>query len=140
MQKGIKFRAYPNKEQQNLINQTLGCCRLIYNKGLAMRDDAYSNGEKIGYYQTSAMLTGLKKQADFWSVNGISTTTYYYNYRKYIRLSQSTNKQSNDTIEHLSNALDDINMEFFGGNLKTITITLGNGRSRNYRRTNGGAR
>jgi ACT domain-containing protein len=70
---------------------------------------------------------------------GISTTTYY-NYRKYIRLSQSTNKQSNDTIEHLSNALDDINMEFFGGNLKTITITLGNGRSRNYRRTNGGAR
>lgn len=70
---------------------------------------------------------------------GISTTTYY-NYRKYIRLSQSTNKQSNDTIKHLSNALDDINMEFFGGNLKTITITLGNGRSRNYRRTNGGAR
>ncbi|MDD6339762.1 MAG: helix-turn-helix domain-containing protein, partial [Butyrivibrio sp.] len=44
MQKGIKFRAYPNKEQQNLINQTLGCCRLIYNKGLAMRNVAYENG------------------------------------------------------------------------------------------------
>jgi putative transposase len=65
MNKGVKFRAYPNKEQQNLINRTLGCCRLIYNKGLAMRNDAYSNGEKIGYNQTSAMLTGLKKQADF---------------------------------------------------------------------------
>lgn len=39
MQKGIKFRAYPNKQQQNLINQTLGCCRFIYNKGLAMRHD-----------------------------------------------------------------------------------------------------
>ena len=65
MQKGVKFRAYPNKEQQNLINHTLGCCRLIYNKGLAMRNDAYSNGEKIGYSQTSAMLTDLKKQADF---------------------------------------------------------------------------
>ena len=25
MQKGIKFRAYPNKEQQSLINRTLGC-------------------------------------------------------------------------------------------------------------------
>ena len=65
MQKGVKFRAYPNKEQQSLINQTLGCCRLIYNKGLAMRNDAYSNGETIGYNQTSAMLTDLKKQADF---------------------------------------------------------------------------
>lgn len=65
MQKGVKFRAYPNKEQQNLINQTLGCCRFIYNKGLAMRNDAYSNGEKIGYNQTSAMLTELKKSDDF---------------------------------------------------------------------------
>ena len=55
MQKGIKFRAYPNKEQQNLINQTLGCCRLIYNKGLAMRNDAYANGERVNYSQTSAM-------------------------------------------------------------------------------------
>ena len=65
MQKGVKFRAYPNKEQQNLINQTLGCCRLIYNKGLAMRNDAYSSGEKVGYNQTSAMLTELKKSDDF---------------------------------------------------------------------------
>lgn len=65
MNKGVKFRAYPNKEQQNLINRTLGCCRLVYNKGLAMRNVSYSNGEKIGYNQTSAMLTDLKKQADF---------------------------------------------------------------------------
>ena len=65
MQKGIKFRIYPNKEQKNLINQTLGCCRLIYNKGLDMRNTAYSNGEKTGYSQTSAMLTKLKKCGDF---------------------------------------------------------------------------
>lgn len=65
MQKGIKFRIYPNREQENLINQTLGCCRLIYNKGLAMRKEAYANGEKVGYTQTSAMLTALKKCEDF---------------------------------------------------------------------------
>lgn len=65
MQKGVKFRAYPNKQQQNLINQTLGCCRLIYNKGLAMRNVAFENGLKIGYNQTSSMLTDLKKQDDF---------------------------------------------------------------------------
>lgn len=65
MQKGIKFRIYPNREQQNLINQTFGCCRLIYNKGLAMRKKAYGNGEKISYSQTSSMLTELKKCEEF---------------------------------------------------------------------------
>lgn len=65
MQKGIKFRIYPNREQQNLINQTLGCCRLIYNKGLAMRNEAFKNGSKIGYPQTSLMLMKLKKCEDF---------------------------------------------------------------------------
>jgi putative transposase len=65
MQKGVKFRIYPNREQKNLIHQTLGCCRLIYNRGLAMREDAYKNGNKIGYSQTSAMLTELKRSEDF---------------------------------------------------------------------------
>ena len=65
MQKGVKFRIYPNREQQTIINQTLGCCRLIYNKGLAMRNEAYQNGNKIGYSQTSAMLTELKKKDEF---------------------------------------------------------------------------
>ena len=65
MQKGIRFRAYPNKQQQNLINRTFGCCRLIYNKGLDMRKEAFANGQKVGYNQTSAMLTDLKKQDDY---------------------------------------------------------------------------
>lgn len=65
MNKGIRFRAYPNKGQKNLINQTVGCCRLIYNKGLAMRKDGFAAGQKVSYVQTSAMLTDLKRQADF---------------------------------------------------------------------------
>ena len=65
MQKGIKFRIYPNREQKNFIHQTLGCCRLIYNRGLAMRKESYEEGKKIGYTQTSAMLTELKKQEEF---------------------------------------------------------------------------
>lgn len=65
MQKGVKFRIYPTKEQKSLINQTFGCCRLVYNKGLAMRNEAYQNGRKVGYVQTSAMLTDLKKTDEF---------------------------------------------------------------------------
>ena len=65
MNKGVKFRIYPNRQQKDLINQTLGCCRLIYNKGLAMRKDSFENGSKIGYKETSAMLTELKRDDNF---------------------------------------------------------------------------
>ncbi|NLE06329.1 MAG: helix-turn-helix domain-containing protein, partial [Crenarchaeota archaeon] len=41
MNKAYKFRLYPNKEQQVLIQKTIGCVRFIYNKMLA---------DKIEYY------------------------------------------------------------------------------------------
>ena len=63
--KGVKFRIYPNKEQQNLINQTLGCCRFVYNLGLDMRNKAFENGGKVGYSKTCAMLTELKRTDEF---------------------------------------------------------------------------
>lgn len=65
MKKGIKFRIYPNREQQNLLHQTFGCYRFVYNKGLAMRNEAYEKGNKISYSQISAMLTELKKFEEF---------------------------------------------------------------------------
>ncbi len=65
MNKGIRFRLYPNKEQQNLINKTFGCCRLIYNKGLDMRERSYNAGNSVGYNKASAMLTELKSQDDY---------------------------------------------------------------------------
>ena len=65
MQKGVKFRIYPNKKQRNLINQTFGCCRLVYNMGLDMRNKAFENGEKVNYSKTSAMLTELKRSDEF---------------------------------------------------------------------------
>ena len=32
IKKAYKFRLYPNKEQQDLINKTIGCCRFVYKK------------------------------------------------------------------------------------------------------------
>ena len=64
MQKGIKFRIYPNREQKNFIHQTLGCCRLIYNRGLAMRKKAMKKGRRLDIPRL-AMLTELKRQEEF---------------------------------------------------------------------------
>ena len=57
MNKGVKFRLYPNKQQRELINRTFGCCRLVYNNALAMRKDAFETGHPIRYKETSTNLT-----------------------------------------------------------------------------------
>lgn len=65
MFKAIKIRLYPNKTQRSLIDQTLGCCRFIYNWGLEKRKTDYNNGVKTGYSQTCKMLTELKHTNEF---------------------------------------------------------------------------
>ena len=65
VEKAYKFRFYPTPEQENLLRRTLGCVRLIYNKALAARTQAWhERHERVGYAQTSTMLTSWKKQKD----------------------------------------------------------------------------
>ena len=49
--KGYVFRMYPNENQENLINKTIGCTRFVYNHFL---------DEKINEYKQ----TGKSKSAD----------------------------------------------------------------------------
>lgn len=66
MLKGIKIRIYPNTHQKELITKTFGCCRLVYNRGLALRKSAYENAkESVGFKETSSMLTALKHTDDY---------------------------------------------------------------------------
>lgn len=41
MLKAYKYRLYPNKEQEVLIQKTFGCCRFVYNQTLAHRKEMY---------------------------------------------------------------------------------------------------
>ena len=43
MFKSYKFRLYPNKEQEILIQKTFGCVRFVYNQCLAYKIDKYKN-------------------------------------------------------------------------------------------------
>ena len=63
MEKAYKFRIYPNKHQEELINKTFGCCRFVYNRYLAKRIELYENNkETYSYKQCSSDLTNLKKE------------------------------------------------------------------------------
>ncbi|MDJ0519576.1 MAG: RNA-guided endonuclease TnpB family protein [Trichodesmium sp. MO_231.B1] len=74
VEKAYKFRFYPTPEQENLLRRTIGCVRLIYNKALAARTQAwYEKQERVGYKQTSAMLTNWKKQEDLDFLTSVSS-------------------------------------------------------------------
>ena len=74
MQKAFKYRFYPTPEQETLLRRTMGCARLVYNLALAARTEGwYERQEKVGYIQTSAMLTQWKKQDDYLFLNEVSS-------------------------------------------------------------------
>ena len=73
MEKAFNYRFYPSPEQESLLRRTLGCVRLVYNKALHERTQGwYERQEKIGYNQTSSMLTAWKKQEDLDFLNQVS--------------------------------------------------------------------
>jgi putative transposase len=64
---------YPTNEQKQMLAQTFGCARFVYNWALRLRTDAYYNdGKRLYYSDTSAMLTDLKKQEDRTWLNEVS--------------------------------------------------------------------
>ncbi len=51
----------------------MGCARLIYNKALALRTEAWDEKqERVGYEETSAMLTEWKKKENLQFLNEVS--------------------------------------------------------------------
>ena len=62
---GYKFRIYPNKTQENLINRIIGSCRFVYNHFLSVRRDQWNaNHESVTYYETNHLLTDLKRREE----------------------------------------------------------------------------
>jgi putative transposase len=72
-QRAYRYRFYPTQEQEHLLRRTLGCVRLVYNKALHSRTEAwYEHQERVGYSETSGMLTTWKKQEDLQFLNEVS--------------------------------------------------------------------
>jgi len=60
-----QFRFYPTNSQKDTLARVFGCCRYVYNRALRLRTDAWQNEQrKIGYHETSKMLTAWKREED----------------------------------------------------------------------------
>lgn len=60
---GIKIRLYPNKEQEQKINKTLGCYRFVYNHMLAIKQQEYNENKKsLGLKELSRYFYGTLRK------------------------------------------------------------------------------
>lgn len=74
IKRAYKFRFYPTAEQELILAKTFGCARFAYNYMLRLRTDAWmQRQERIGYHETSAALTALKKQPEYAWLNEVSS-------------------------------------------------------------------
>lgn len=61
--RAYKYRIYPNKQQQEQINKTIGCCRFVYNYYLNKKIELYQSEQKsLGYNACANDLKNLKSQ------------------------------------------------------------------------------
>ena len=70
-----RCRAYPDEQQQQVLNRTFGCVRVVWNRTLADRHARWQTDRKsTSYAQTDAALTILKKDPDLAFLNEVSAS------------------------------------------------------------------
>lgn len=63
MEYSYKFRIYPTREQEDLIQRTFGCCRFVFNHYLSQRMEQYKEtGKSPTRFQQDKDLTTLKQE------------------------------------------------------------------------------
>jgi len=62
MQRAYRYRFYPTTKQESLLRRTIGCCRFVYNRALALRSEAWvKDKERLSGYD-------LQKQITLWKM------------------------------------------------------------------------
>ena len=66
MEYSYKFRIYPTRTQEDLIQRTFGCCRFVFNHFLAQRMEMYKEtGKAPTRFQQDKELTVLKRELEW---------------------------------------------------------------------------
>jgi putative transposase len=74
VKRAYRYRFYPSPEQTAELSRTFGCVRLVWNKALEARSQAWCESHKrISYVQSSAMLTQWKASNDLAFLNEVSS-------------------------------------------------------------------
>lgn len=65
MKKTFRYRFYPTPDQESLLRRTIGCCRYVYNRALAIRSEAWTQRqERMSGYDLVRNLTAWKREPE----------------------------------------------------------------------------
>ena len=151
--KAYKYRIYPNREQQELINKHIGCCRYVYNLCLEKKINAYKTSKKsLSSFELIKLLPSLKKEQEtsfLKEVNSLSLQAAIRNldsaYQRFFKekkgfpkfKSKRNARQSFQIVQNTTVGFDEKKVfipkfkegikcrfhRFFNGKVKTSTIT-----------------
>lgn len=97
VRKAYKVRIYPNKVQEQILLQTIGACRFVYNFYLNLQVNAYmQTGKNITYADLSRDLTILRNSSEYPWLKEVQATPVQQSLRKLeVAYSRFFRKQSN---------------------------------------------
>ena len=117
IRKAYKYRIYPNKKQQELLEKHFGCVRWVFNWGLEKKIKAYQQDEKrITCFDLINELVKMKKQKGYQWLNEVNSqslqmalrnldnafTNFFRKQNKFPHFkSKKKNKQSFQIPQHL---------------------------------------
>jgi putative transposase len=74
VKRAFRYRFYPSDAQAAELSRTFGCVRLVYNRALDERTAAWQQRrERVGYSQTSTMLTAWKRTQELSFLTEVSS-------------------------------------------------------------------
>ena len=92
MLKAYKYRIYPNKEQEEQMQKTFGCCRFVYNQTLSYRKELYeTRKEPMNKFACNTYVNHVLKKQYAWlkEVDKFALTNAVYNmdsaYQKFFK-------------------------------------------------------
>ena len=95
--KGFKYRIYPTESQKQMMEQTFGNVRFVYNYFLNMKSEEWkTNRQRITYNKTSSLLTDLKKEEGYLWLNLSDSMALQESLRDLDRAFQNFFKKNND--------------------------------------------
>jgi putative transposase len=74
VKRSFKYRFYPSPAQAAELQRTFGCVRLVYNRALEARSAAWRDEQRrVSYVESSALLTGWKRDPELAFLNEVSS-------------------------------------------------------------------